>query len=167
MHLNSNIAVLLVKDSKRVPIHGRISLQFALLPVACGFLSFWLEKSRFVFLYFLSPNLRAANLISLVLVKQTYTKSGSILEGMRQKEKELEQWLPFRKLSQNLQQQIKYHLHSWDETRNFNIENLVYNLPEDLGRDIKSELCLELLKKVRFFSPSCLKLLKVTFSLLL
>lgn len=101
------------------------------------------------------------------LVKQTYTKSGSLSEGMRQKEKELEQWLPFRKLSQNLQQQIKYHLHSWDETRNFNIENLVYNLPEDLGREIKSELCLELLKKVRFFSPSRLKLLMVTFSLLL
>ncbi|KAH9677233.1 cyclic nucleotide-gated ion channel 1 [Citrus sinensis] len=90
-------------------------------------------------------------LVILVGKIQTYTKSGSILEGMRQKEKELEQWLPFRKLSQNLQQQIKYHLHSWDETRNFNIENLVYNLPEDLGRDIKSELCLELLKKVEEF----------------
>lgn len=42
------VSVLLVKDSKRVPIHGRISLQFALLPVACGFLSFWLEKSRLI-----------------------------------------------------------------------------------------------------------------------
>lgn len=86
------------------------------------------------------------------LVKQAYTKSGSVSEGMRQKEKELEQWPPFRTLSQNLQQQIKYHLYTWDETRNFDIENLIANLPEDLGRETTSELCLELLKKVSFFA---------------
>lgn len=87
----------------------------------------------------------------MLLVKQTYTKSGSVSD-IRQREEELEQWLPFRKLSQNLQQQIKYQLYKWQETRDFNIENLVNNLPEDLGREIKRELCFELLKKVSFFS---------------
>lgn len=70
---------------------------------------------------------------------------------MIQKGTELEQWLPYRKLSPKLQQQIQYLLYQLQETSGFDIESLINHLPKDLGREIKYELCLELLKKVGKF----------------
>lgn len=69
---------------------------------------------------------------------------------MTQKGTELGQWLPYRKLSLKLQQPIQYLLYQLLETIGFDIESLINRLPKDLGREIKYELCLELLKKVGF-----------------
>lgn len=71
---------------------------------------------------------------------------------MRLKGREIEQWTPFQKLSENLQQQVKkYQRYIWRETNGVDVENLLNNLPRDLRRNIKRELCLELLRKVSSF----------------
>ncbi|KAH9646463.1 retrovirus-related pol polyprotein from transposon RE2 [Citrus sinensis] len=70
---------------------------------------------------------------------------------MTQKGTELGQWLPYRKLSLKLQQPIQYLLYQLQETIGFDIESLINRLPKDLGREIKYELCLELLKKMGKF----------------
>ncbi|KAL9409867.1 hypothetical protein AB3S75_048153 [Citrus x aurantiifolia] len=84
---------------------------------------------------------------------QIYLQSKTIRsEEMRLKARDIEQWMPFRKLSGNLQQQIKkYQRYIWRETNGVDVENLLSNLPRDLRRNIKRELCLDLLKKVEEF----------------
>lgn len=73
-------------------------------------------------------------------------------EEMRLKGKEIEQWKGFRKLSDNLQQKVrKYRQYVWRETRGVDVENLIRNLPRDLRSRVKSELSLDLLKKVSVF----------------
>lgn len=89
----------------------------------------------------------------MFLVKQIYLQSKTIRsEEMRLKVREIEQRMPFQKLSGNLQQQIKkYQQYVWRETKGVDVENLISNLPRDLRRNIKRELCLDLLKKVSSF----------------
>ncbi|XP_006422165.2 cyclic nucleotide-gated ion channel 1-like [Citrus sinensis] len=84
---------------------------------------------------------------------QIYLQSKTIRsEEMRLKVREIEQRMPFQKLSGNLQQQIKkYQQYVWRETKGVDVENLISNLPRDLRRNIKRELCLDLLKKVEEF----------------
>ncbi|TXG71156.1 hypothetical protein EZV62_006091 [Acer yangbiense] len=67
---------------------------------------------------------------------------------IRQKKQEIEQSKSFEKLPENLQKQIKrYHPEKWEETKGgFEFGNLFNNLPHDLRRNIKLQLCLELLK---------------------
>lgn len=76
-------------------------------------------------------------------------------EEMRLKGREIEQWMGFGKLSEDLQGQVKkYQRYIWRETQGVDVQNLLNNLPKDLRRKIKSELCLELVKKVSSFLPS-------------
>ncbi|KAJ0092753.1 hypothetical protein Patl1_25787 [Pistacia atlantica] len=71
---------------------------------------------------------------------------------MRLKGQEIEQWMGFRKLSNNLQQKVrKYRQYVWRETKGVDVEKLVKNLPKDLRNRVKSELGLELLLKVPLF----------------
>ncbi|KAI9159898.1 hypothetical protein LWI28_003056 [Acer negundo] len=72
-------------------------------------------------------------------------------EMIRQKKQEIEQSKSFEKLPKNLQKQIKkYQPEKWEETKGgVEFENLFNNLPDDLRRNIRRELCLELLKKAR------------------
>ncbi|TXG71147.1 hypothetical protein EZV62_006082 [Acer yangbiense] len=74
-------------------------------------------------------------------------------EMIRQKKQKIEQSKSFEKLPENLQKQIKrYHPEKWEETKGgVEFGNLFNNLPDDLRRNIKLQLCLELLKKVEEF----------------
>ncbi|KAK2654113.1 hypothetical protein Ddye_013969 [Dipteronia dyeriana] len=73
-------------------------------------------------------------------------------EEMKLKVREIEQWTTFKKLPENLRRQVKkYQQHVWRETKGVDVENLLNNLPKDLRRNIKRELCLHLLKRVPTF----------------
>lgn len=72
---------------------------------------------------------------------------------MKRKLKEIKQWKPFQKLSENLQRQVEeyFRQYAWQESKGVNLENLLDTLPDYLIQMIKQELCLELLQKVRSF----------------
>ncbi|KAK4839183.1 hypothetical protein QYF36_019888 [Acer negundo] len=73
-------------------------------------------------------------------------------EEMKLKVREIEQWTTFKKLPENLRLQVqKYQQHVWRETKGVDVQNLLNNLPSDLRRNIKRELCLKLIKKVPIF----------------
>ncbi|KAH9677209.1 cyclic nucleotide-gated ion channel 1 [Citrus sinensis] len=73
-------------------------------------------------------------------------------EEIRQKVQEIYKWRPVEKLPEKLQMEIKEHqLSKVQETTGIDVEYLVNNLPEDLRKNIKQKLCLDLLKKVEEF----------------
>ncbi|TXG71369.1 hypothetical protein EZV62_006304 [Acer yangbiense] len=83
---------------------------------------------------------------------QIYLQSKTIKSEMiRQKKQQIEQCTSFAKLSEDLQKKIKrYQPDIWEETKGADFEFL-FNLPEELRKNMKRELCLELLKKVDEF----------------
>lgn len=69
-------------------------------------------------------------------------------EEIRQKVQEIHQWPPFGKLPKELQKKVRRHAASkLRGTTGVDVE-MVNNLPEDLRKSIKQNLCLDLLKKV-------------------
>lgn len=71
---------------------------------------------------------------------------------MTLKPREIEEWEPFQKLSKNLQHKVKeYKSYIRQKTDYIDVENLLNNLPKELRRKIKHELCWNLLKKVSSF----------------
>ncbi|TXG70679.1 hypothetical protein EZV62_005614 [Acer yangbiense] len=78
-------------------------------------------------------------------------------EKKREKEEKQQEillkWFPFRKLSEKLQKCIKEHQlkNKWKLKGDVDVENLLSNLPTDLGNNIKRELCLNLLQNVGRF----------------
>lgn len=92
--------------------------------------------------------------ISLIGNVQIYLQSKTIKsEELRLRTREIEQWKPFKKLSNNLRKEIKqYQRYKWQESRGVEVENLLKNFPREMIMNIKRELCLELLKKVKHFS---------------
>ncbi|KAK3218750.1 hypothetical protein Dsin_012720 [Dipteronia sinensis] len=71
-------------------------------------------------------------------------------EEIRRKQEETEKWVPFRNLSEKLQNVIKeYQQYNWNG--DVDVKNLLSNLPENHEINVKRELCLELLKKVEKF----------------
>ncbi|KAK3219059.1 hypothetical protein Dsin_013029 [Dipteronia sinensis] len=73
-------------------------------------------------------------------------------EEMKLKLRDIERWMPFKKLPVRLQEEVKrYQQHVWRETKGVDVENLLNNLPKDLRRDIMRHLCLHMLKKVSIF----------------
>ncbi|XP_044504589.1 cyclic nucleotide-gated ion channel 1-like [Mangifera indica] len=93
-------------------------------------------------------------LLYLIGNVQIYLQSRNAkAEEMRLKGQEIEQWNGFRKLSDNLQHKVrKYRQYVWRETRGFDVENLIKNLPRDLRSGVKSQLGLDLIKKVPLFA---------------
>ncbi|TXG71164.1 hypothetical protein EZV62_006099 [Acer yangbiense] len=79
---------------------------------------------------------------------QIYLQSKTVKSEMiRQKKQQIEQCTSFAKLSENLQKQIKrFQPDICEEIKGVDFEFL-FNLPEDLRKNTKRELCLELLKK--------------------
>ncbi|KAK3218776.1 hypothetical protein Dsin_012746 [Dipteronia sinensis] len=70
----------------------------------------------------------------------------------REIKQQLQQSFNFRKLSENLQNCIKEcHQYNGQQTGGVDVKNLFRNLPEDVGKILKHEICLELLKKVERF----------------
>ncbi|TXG70683.1 hypothetical protein EZV62_005618 [Acer yangbiense] len=101
---------------------------------------------------------------------QMYIKDATKTWKEKKREKEekqqeiLEKWFPFTRLSEKLQKCIKEHQlkNKWKLKGDVDVENLLRNLPTDLGNNIKRELCLDLLQNVgRFRSWSEVSLVQV------
>lgn len=74
-------------------------------------------------------------------------------EKVRLKEREIEQWMSSRQLSEKFQMEFKkYQPYKWQEIPRIDVASNLLNLPKDLKRNIKRELCLEQIKKVSSFS---------------
>lgn len=84
---------------------------------------------------------------------ETYLQSETIRsEELRLQGRESEQWMSFWNLSEKLQKDVKkFQPYKWLETKTIHAEDLLHKLPRDLQRNIKCELCLDLLRKVGEF----------------
>ncbi|KAK3130534.1 hypothetical protein QOZ80_6BG0494760 [Eleusine coracana subsp. coracana] len=84
---------------------------------------------------------------------KTYLQSADLrIEEMRVKRRDMDQWMSYRLLPENLKERIRrYEQYKWQETRGVDEERLLINLPKDLRRDIKRHLCLSLLMRVPLF----------------
>lgn len=81
---------------------------------------------------------------------QSVTKKS---EKVRLKEREIEQWMSSRQLSEKFQMEFKkYQPYKWQEIPRIDVASNLLNLPKDLKRNIKRELCLEQIKQVSSFS---------------
>ena len=72
----------------------------------------------------------------------------------KQMEMEIEKWVPFGNLSEELQNCIKEN-QQYRHIEIVDVKNLLENVSKDIQNNIKRKLCSELLKKVSFFSSAC------------
>ncbi|XP_051137154.1 probable cyclic nucleotide-gated ion channel 14 isoform X2 [Andrographis paniculata] len=85
---------------------------------------------------------------------QTYLQSLTVrLEEWRLKQRDTEEWMRHRQLPEALQQRVRrFTQYKWLTTRGVNEEIILRALPGDLSRDIQRHLCLDLVRRVPFFS---------------
>ncbi|KAH9646440.1 Cyclic nucleotide-gated ion channel 1 [Citrus sinensis] len=100
-------------------------------------------------IFVISITITGVRLFFFLIGKVQYEMSKA--EEIRQKVQEIYQWPPFRKLPKELQKKVRRHPASkLRGTTGVDVE-MVNNLPEDLRKSIKQNLCLDLLKKVEEF----------------
>ncbi|CAN8326616.1 unnamed protein product [Cochlearia groenlandica] len=85
---------------------------------------------------------------------QTYLQSLTVrLEEWRLKKRDTEEWMRHRQLPDELRNRVRrYEQYKWLATRGVDEEILLQSLPTDLRRDIQRHLCLDLVRRVPFFS---------------
>ncbi|KAK4490899.1 hypothetical protein RD792_001615 [Penstemon davidsonii] len=85
---------------------------------------------------------------------QTYMQSITVrLEEWRLKRRDTEEWMRHRQLPEDLQQRVRrFTQYKWLTTRGVDEESILRALPIDLRRDIQRHLCLDLVRRVPFFS---------------
>ncbi|KAK4364874.1 hypothetical protein RND71_016232 [Anisodus tanguticus] len=85
---------------------------------------------------------------------QTYLQSITVrLEEWRLKRRDTEEWMRHRQLPQDLQERVRRFVqYKWLATREVDEESILHALPSDLRRDIQRHLCLDLVRRVPFFS---------------
>ncbi|KAF9613690.1 hypothetical protein IFM89_010132 [Coptis chinensis] len=85
---------------------------------------------------------------------QTYLQSITVrLEEWRLKRRDTEEWMRHRQLPQELRERVRrYVQYKWLATRGVDEESTLRGLPADLRRDIQRHLCLDLVRRVPFFS---------------
>lgn len=85
---------------------------------------------------------------------QTYLQSLTVrLEEWRLKRRDTEEWMRHRQLPEDLRQQVRRFVqYKWLATRGVDEEDILSGLPADLRRDIQRHLCLDLVRRVPFFS---------------
>ncbi|XP_058067862.1 probable cyclic nucleotide-gated ion channel 14 isoform X2 [Magnolia sinica] len=85
---------------------------------------------------------------------QTYLQSITVrLEEWRLKRRDTEEWMKHRQLPQNLRERVRRFVqYKWLATRGVDEESILRALPTDLRRDIQRHLCLDLVRRVPFFS---------------
>ncbi|KAK2985282.1 hypothetical protein RJ640_009795, partial [Escallonia rubra] len=85
---------------------------------------------------------------------QTYLQSLTVrLEEWRLKRRDTEEWMRHRQLPEDLKQRVRRFVHyKWLATRGVHEEAILHGLPADLRRDIQRHLCLDLVRRVPFFS---------------
>lgn len=85
---------------------------------------------------------------------QTYLQSLTVrLEEWRLKRRDTEEWMRHRQLPEDLRQRVRCFVqYKWLATRGVHEEAILRGLPADLRRDIQCHLCLDLVRRVPFFS---------------
>ncbi|MBA0568411.1 hypothetical protein Golob_005909, partial [Gossypium lobatum] len=85
---------------------------------------------------------------------QTYLQSITVrLEEWRLKRRDTEEWMRHRQLPQDLRERVqRFVQYKWLATRGVDEESILRALPPDLRRDIQRHLCLDLVRRVPFFS---------------
>ncbi|KAH7674872.1 Potassium channel voltage-dependent EAG/ELK/ERG protein [Dioscorea alata] len=85
---------------------------------------------------------------------QTYLQSLTVrLEEWRLKRRDTEEWMRHRQLPHDLRERVRRFVqYKWLATRGVDEESILRALPTDLRRDIQRHLCLDLVKRVPFFS---------------
>ena len=85
---------------------------------------------------------------------QTYLQSITVrLEEWRLKRRDTEEWMRHRQLPQDLRERVRRFVqYKWLATRGVDEESILRALPTDLRRDIQRHLCLDLVRRVPFFS---------------
>ncbi|KAM7267568.1 hypothetical protein ACFE04_009734 [Oxalis oulophora] len=85
---------------------------------------------------------------------QTYLQSITVrLEEWRLKRRDTEEWMRHRQLPEDLRQRVRRFVqYKWLATRGVDGETILHGLPTDLRRDIQRHLCLDLVRRVPFFS---------------
>lgn len=85
---------------------------------------------------------------------QTYLQSITVrLEEWRLKRRDTEEWMRHRQLPHDLRARVRRFVqYKWLATRGVDEEAILQALPADLRRDIQRHLCLDLVRRVPFFS---------------
>ncbi|CAN1808354.1 Cyclic nucleotide-gated ion channel 17 [Linum perenne] len=85
---------------------------------------------------------------------QTYLQSLTVrLEEWRLKQRDTEEWMRHRQLPEDLKQRVRRFVqYKWLATRGVLEDDILRGLPTDLRRDIQRHLCLDLVRRVPFFS---------------
>ncbi|XP_044471662.1 cyclic nucleotide-gated ion channel 17-like isoform X1 [Mangifera indica] len=85
---------------------------------------------------------------------QTYLQSLTVrLEEWRLKRRDTEEWMSHRQLPEDLRRRVRrFDQYKWLATRGVDEESILRGLPADLRRDIRRHLCLDLVRRVPFFS---------------
>ncbi|CAL8990826.1 unnamed protein product [Prunus brigantina] len=85
---------------------------------------------------------------------QTYLQSITVrLEEWRLKRRDTEEWMKHRQLPEDLRRRVRRFVqYKWLATRGVDEEAILHDLPADLRRDIQRHLCLDLVRRVPFFS---------------
>ncbi|XP_042443689.1 cyclic nucleotide-gated ion channel 17-like [Zingiber officinale] len=85
---------------------------------------------------------------------QTYLQSITVrLEEWRLKRRDTEEWMRHRQLPHYLRERVRRFVqYKWLATRGVDEESILQALPADLRRDIQRHLCLDLVRRVPFFS---------------
>lgn len=100
------------------------------------------------------------SILSLVLLAhlignmQTYLQSITVrFEEWRLKRRDTEEWMRHRQIPQNLRELVRQFVpYKWLATRGVDEESILHALPTDLRRDIQCHLCLDIVRRVPFFS---------------
>uniref|UniRef100_A0A803M821 Cyclic nucleotide-binding domain-containing protein n=1 Tax=Chenopodium quinoa TaxID=63459 RepID=A0A803M821_CHEQI len=85
---------------------------------------------------------------------QTYLQSLTVrVEEWRIKRRDTEEWMRHRQLPPALQQRVhRFVQYNWLATRGVNEASILCSLPLDLRREVQRHLCLNLVRRVPFFS---------------
>jgi oligoribonuclease NrnB/cAMP/cGMP phosphodiesterase (DHH superfamily) len=67
---------------------------------------------------------------------------------MDEEKREIDIWIFKCKLPGEMKSQISQKVKERLEKKDVHVENLFHHLPQELGKDVKRYLCLDLLKKV-------------------
>ncbi|KAM7252625.1 hypothetical protein ACFE04_008134 [Oxalis oulophora] len=113
--------------------------------------STYIEETSFAILIAIFGLVLFAHLIGNM---QTYLQSITVrLEEWRLKRRDTEEWMRHRQLPADLRQRVRRFVqYKWLATRGVDEETILRGLPTDLRRDIQRHLCLDLVRRVPFFS---------------
>ncbi|OAY69391.1 cyclic nucleotide-gated ion channel 17-like [Ananas comosus] len=92
---------------------------------------------------------------------ETYLQSITVrVEEWRLKQRDTEEWMKHRRLPHDLRERVRRFIqYKWLATRGVDEESMFKCLPADLRRDIKRHLCLDIVRRVSFFSEMDAQLL--------